>query len=812
MPNYLPPSNRRTVPVAYTAPPARREPDRSLDDEATLAPMDLRQVLVMLRQRIWLILGVTLAFGSLATWFALTSAPTFEATATVRLTDSRRELTGGLVDAPSAPLRPTSDPVLSEIAVLMSHEVVGKVVDSMASLRMRTEDFNRRVVENFVFRDSASTARLPAISLAFDSRGVTASTAGSESVRAAYGTPLRIKNVQFVITGKPEGSKHGQLLVLGRDDAVDRLVKSIHAKPREGTDVIDVSFASTDPVLAQHVVNTLVTVFQQNSIEDAAQAARLRRQFIEGQLQQNDSLLTVARLALSEFRSREKAYSAREKFQAQASDVERVQDQIREVQLEQRMYAAVLQQLRAGKGRESLQQLGAALSAQGAAASQIITDQYQGLVKLQSARDSLLTMGSAPTNPDVKRIDVLEATATTRLASVLEGIQGSLATRLTTLQGLKASSANVLATIPASDADEARLTEREEAYQKIADQLRDEFQRARLAEAAEVGSVEIVDVSSRPRAPIGTPSSAKIVFGVLLGLFFGSGCALVIEHLDQSIRGRDDVESSLQLPGLAVIPRLETGVLTTRMKKVLTNGATPATNGATKPVSNKLVTLNDSRSVGAEAYRTLRTKLLFSRALSALKTIVVTSPFAQDGKSTVAANLATTFAQHGMKTLLIDCDLRRPTQHEVFGVSSRPGLTELLTSEELIPGAGRRTSVENLSLITAGALPPDPPELVGSARMRALLEKLGETFDVIVLDTPPVLPVADSAILASLADGVLLVVRAGQTDRRAAQLAVQQLQDVDARILGAVLNDPNEQVPLYDQYGYATYYGYAARE
>jgi capsular exopolysaccharide synthesis family protein len=261
-----------------------------------------------------------------------------------------------------------------------------------------------------------------------------------------------------------------------------------------------------------------------------------------------------------------------------------------------------------------------------------------------------------------------------------------------------------------------------------------------------------------------------------------------------------------------VIPRLDNALLTTRVRRALTTGSNGAATAAAKPVSNRLVTVNDSRSVGAEAYRTLRTKLLFSRALSSLKTIVVTSPFAQDGKSTVAANLATTFAQHGMKTLLIDCDLRRPTQHEVFGVSSRPGLTDLLTSEELIPGAGRRTSVENLSLITSGALPPDPPELVGSARMRALLEKLGETFDVIVLDTPPVLPVADSAILASLSDGVLLVVRAGQTDRRAAQLAVQQLQDVDARILGAVLNDPNEQVPIYDQYGYATYYGYATKE
>src|SRR5690242_21558306 len=172
MPHYLPPSNRRGIPGAYTAPPVRREPERSLDEEATLAPMDLRQMLVMLRQRIWLILGITLAFGGLATWFALTSAPEFEATATVRLTDSRRQLTGGLVDAaPSSPLRPSSDPVLSEIAVLMSREVVGQVVDSIQSLRMRTDGFNQRVIEQFSLSAGVSIRRLPTISLSFDSHG-----------------------------------------------------------------------------------------------------------------------------------------------------------------------------------------------------------------------------------------------------------------------------------------------------------------------------------------------------------------------------------------------------------------------------------------------------------------------------------------------------------------------------------------------------------------------------------------------------------------------------------------------------------------
>jgi capsular exopolysaccharide synthesis family protein len=623
--------------------------------------------------------------------------------------------------------------------------------------------------------------------------------------------PLSISGAHFAIVSRPREAQ-GKLTITRRDDAVEGLSGKIEAKPRENTNVIDVSFESTDPVLAQRFVNTLVAVFQMNSVEISAQQARLRRQFVESQLRQNDSLLSAARFALSGFRSHEKAYSAREKFTAQASDLNQVQQQIQDLDLQQRLYTSVLQALGQGKGRESLQQLGALLSSQGTAASPIVTDLYMQMVHLQGARDSLVTAGRAPTNPDVQRIDTLMATSSLRLRTTLQGIVATLATRLTALQQTRAQSSADLSAIPASDADEARLTERESAYQKVADQLRDELQRARLSEAAEVGSVEIVDNAMRPRAPIGTGGNKKILFGALLGLFFGAGCALVIEHLDQSIRGRDDVETTLQLPGLAVIPRLEKTALAKGVRHMLGNGNTAVAKGGAKAVSGALVTVKDSRSVGAEAYRTLRTKLLFSRALSSLKTIVVTSPFAQEGKSTVAANLATTFAQHGMRTLIIDCDLRRPTQHEIFGVSSKPGLTELLMSEALIPGAGRRTSIENLSLITAGALPPDPPELVGSTRMRALLEKLGETFDVIVLDTPPVLPVADSAILASLSDGVLLVVRAGQTDRRAAQLAVQQLQDVDARILGAVLNDPNEQVPIYDQYGYATYYGYANKE
>ncbi|HEX6533925.1 MAG TPA: polysaccharide biosynthesis tyrosine autokinase [Gemmatimonadaceae bacterium] len=833
MPQYLPSGNRRPLPAVRAASAERRwagEPD---DPEPTLAPLDLRQILAMLRRRMWLVIAATVLSVAGAAYLAVTSNPIYQANAVVQLTDSRRALTGGLVD-PTAE-RPTlsSDPILSEIAVLTSRAVVGKVVDSIPTLRIRAKGFSSRLLSGFVVIDPAadSAGQLPTLTLAFGANAVTVTAPGGARASAPYGSPMEIGGMRFAVASRPR-AEGGTLSVIPVEDAAARLAASIKAKPRPNTNIVDVSYASTDPLRAQHVLNMLVRVFEAASVEDAAQEARLRRQFVESQLKQNDSVLTAARQMLSDFRSRQRSYSTREKFTAQRSDLSGIESQQATLDAQRRLYASVLRQLQNGSGRDGLQQIGALLSAEGASASPIVMDQYVSLQRLQNTRDSLTTgrWASSQTNPDVQRVDELMSTARSRLQRTVEQIVATLDDRRTSLGQLKARNSAELVQIPATDAEEARLVEREEAFRKIGDQLRDELQRTRLAEAATVGQVQVIDLATRPRLPIGTSMTRKMLYGLLLGLFLGTGAALVTEHLNSSIRGRDDLETVLQLPGLAVIPKFSTGG---RKRRLSRHGARRALNGGGKGngggsgggggggggqspdhvpaeeiLSDALVSVRDARSVSAEAYRTLRTKLLFSRAISSLKTIVVTSPFAQDGKSTVAANLAVTFAQHGLRVLLIDCDLRRPTQHEVFQLPCEPGLTELLTGDGLVAGTGRRTSVEGLSLITAGTLPGDPAELVGSTRFRDVLTRLQESFDVIVIDSPPVLPVADASILASLADGVLLVVRAGQTNRRAAQLAVQQLQEVEARILGAVLNDPKSQVPGYDQYGYASYYGY----
>ena len=225
---------------------------------------------------------------------------------------------------------------------------------------------------------------------------------------------------------------------------------------------------------------------------------------------------------------------------------------------------------------------------------------------------------------------------------------------------------------------------------------------------------------------------------------------------------------------------------------------------------------NQTFSIGIEAFRNLRTSLIWSDGGEALKSLVVTSAAPGEGKTLTAANLAVTLAYDGLRVLLVDCDIRRPRVHGLFRMPRSPGLMELLTAartsdtgmspEEAI----RETSVAGLSVLTCGALPSNAANLLSGTRMRALLQELQEHYDIIVLDTPPVLATADAGIVASLTDGVLLVVRAGSTDRNAAQRAYQQLANVGARVVGTVLNDPGGQVAKEGDYYYP--YDYAAEE
>lgn len=201
-----------------------------------------------------------------------------------------------------------------------------------------------------------------------------------------------------------------------------------------------------------------------------------------------------------------------------------------------------------------------------------------------------------------------------------------------------------------------------------------------------------------------------------------------------------------------------------------------------------LVTLSSPRSPISEAYRTLRTNLQFVSLDKPLQSLLVTSSGPEEGKSTMLANLAITIAQGERKVILVDCDLRRPNLHQLFGLAHKRGLTTMMVEEQAMSDPPlQETGVPGLQLLASGVLPPSPSDLLGSQRMDRVLDALKERADMVLLDSPPVVAVSDAAILATKVDGVLLVVSAGQTKRDSVQTAKAKLQKVNANLLGAVL-------------------------
>lgn len=770
------------------------------DDE-----VDLATLLDVLRRNVRLILFVTAVVMGLAAFLVYTERPVYRAQAVIRLVDTRRALTGGIEAVAVERMAGTmTDPILSQVQVMRSRGVLGEVVDREGlRLHVVSRGLNRSLIEGVQI---ASDILADTLELRFADDGVTARANGDE-VSAAYGRPIALRGVSFSVRENP-GVGEATVLILPREIAIDLLRENINARLRDRTDVVDVSFVHHDPVVAQRVVNTLVGTFQSRNASDAQQASRRRRIFVADQLEQAEAAVREAQDRLAEFRSRREVYSSREQLVAYQSGRIGIEVRREELEAERRMFQELLDRLET-MGAWSATDLQTFVSAPSVAQNPVVVRLYEQLVEYKTARDTITTgkWSRSESHPDVQALDALIAAMEARLVNAIRSHIGSIEARIRALDDLEARNAAAFRELPAIEAEEMRLVQELEAVQRIADLLREEFQRARIAEAVEVGQVEIVDPAVVPMFPENSRRALKLALGLILGLMLGAGAAFVAESLNTKLRSREDVEAALGLVGLAVVPRIGgNGRGTKRVPLPIGGGnGRPAPDGPHRVET--LVAGTHTRSPAAEAFRTLRTNLLFAQAVDELRVILVTSSAPGDGKTTVAANLAATIAQQGLDVLLIDGDMRRPRLHYVFGVAREPGLSEVILGRRSAEEVIQPTQVEGLSVLATGALPPTPAELLGSPKMRSLLQAFRNDYDVVIVDSPPVHVAADASVLATLTDGVLLVVRSGQTEREAAQQAVRQLASVGARILGTVINDPHGKAAKYGgHYSYAYYY------
>jgi capsular exopolysaccharide synthesis family protein len=356
-----------------------------------------------------------------------------------------------------------------------------------------------------------------------------------------------------------------------------------------------------------------------------------------------------------------------------------------------------------------------------------------------------------------------------------------------------------------SDAVKLRLLEQTiETNQGFLDNLRKQQSSNDVASQGSDNNISVAGFAIPPEYPISPSRVTTVIAALFLSTLFGMGLALFLEYLDDTIRSTEDIETYLQLPALAAIPTIDS-IPKRRLLLVGSNSEDQIEQN-----DSELLIYADSRSSLAEAYRQLRTSILLSTAGHAPKSLLITSSLPSEGKTTTATNTAISLAQTGAKVLIIDADMRRPRLHSVFNIENGDGLSTILSTElteaEILKVI-KQDEGTKLNLLTSGPIPPNPAELIGSEQMANLLKLLQGHFTHLVVDSPPITSFTDGVLIASMVDGVILVVHSGKSSRQVVRRARQLLQDVGAKIFGVVLNNVN----LRSQDSYYYYQSYYNR-
>jgi capsular exopolysaccharide synthesis family protein len=315
-----------------------------------------------------------------------------------------------------------------------------------------------------------------------------------------------------------------------------------------------------------------------------------------------------------------------------------------------------------------------------------------------------------------------------------------------------------------------------------------------VSAAMTASNIQVIDQAEVPGSPYTPNKQRNLLLAAVVGLFLGVGLAFFFEYLDNTVKTPEDVEQLIRLPSFGMIPEMSTE----RKRRMDNENSYPV----------ELITFGHPKSMLSEAYRNIRTSVLLSFSEKPPKRIVITSPNPSEGKTTTAINTAIALAQTGAQVLIIDADLRHPRVHKIFPEANGAGLSNFLSGNAALESTIKKTEIPNLYYLPAGPIPPNPSELIGANLFKSMMESLAEKFDHIIVDSPPALGFSDAIILSASMDGVILVVAGGKTPREILQRAKEVLNQVNAKILGVVINrvDMHRSGYGYYYYRYPHYY------
>jgi len=351
--------------------------------------------------------------------------------------------------------------------------------------------------------------------------------------------------------------------------------------------------------------------------------------------------------------------------------------------------------------------------------------------------------------------------------------------------------------LPGKTLEYARLERELKLSENLYLTMKQKYEESRITEAGQRGKVRILDPAIKA-VKIKPDQKKNLIYGIIFGLGLGIGFAFLREFLDSTIKAVEQIERK-GLTVLGIIPDMQQ-----KGGKQSAKHISQSKGGSS--FKRRLITHEDPKSPISESFRSLRTNVNYASADEKIKSLVISSPQPGEGKSTTTANLAIAFAQLRKRTVLVDADLRKPVLHNIFDISRLPGLSEYLIGDiEDLASIIRPTEIDNLFLITAGSLPPNPSELLGSDHMQRLVEQLRNDYDMILFDSPPIVAVTDASLISAVTDGLALVVKAGVTDKAAVDRALDTVNNVKAKLTGVILNSVNPET-LTGKYSY--YYSY----
>lgn len=577
---------------------------------------------------------------------------------------------------------------------------------------------------------------------------------------------------------------------------VSGFIERINVSPIRNSRLLDVRFQAKDPLLAKKIANTLADAYIDQNLETKLDAVKDAVRWLNSRIDEERKNVEQAEDALLAYKEE---YGIVTDF---SSDVEQVTAQ-KLAQLNTQVVDAESKRVEAEtRYKQAMALMGSPDMLDSIPA--VLNNELIGEIKSMEVglykRMSELSEKYGRKHPKMQAIDLELKTLRKRKAQEINRVVNSLKNEYRVAMAKEKSLKNSLAGQKKESLALNKKAVRYGVLKREAESARDmyellirRFKETTLTEDMRTGNIRILDRAELPETPVKPRKKLNIILAAVVGLMSGLGLAFFLEYLDNTIKIPEDVKNHLKVPYLGPVPAFA-------MEEDEEAGDKKGRGGL------DLMTLTSPKSTASESYRGIRTSILLSSAEAEPQVIMVSSAGPGEGKTITTSNLAVTMAQSGSRVIILDCDLRRPKLHKVFGVSRDQGISNILVGKGDPKGLIISTQIDNLDIIPCGPIPPNPSEMLGSARMTALIAALKKRYDRILIDTPPATAVTDAVILSKAADGVVVVVRSGETAREIVKNGIGQFEDIGAHILGVILNGVDMGRDSYYYYQYYYYY------